>query len=246
MSRRYGFTLIELLVVIAIIAILAAILFPVFAKAREKARQASCQSNLKQVGLAIAQYMQDYDEKYPYAGNGTDDPYVAVNVCGWRGWLSNVVMPYVKNNQLFVCPSDGNNYYNVGTTTVPTGDSRFYKVSYCYNYAAAINSTTPSSTNVPGAGGAMGATVRPAELCMVWDSANRWADGTNAFGRDVAQAFAGNDNYGQRHNALANFLYADGHVKTNKFSQLRYRNLTNMPESDATVDRPVGPTWVYP
>jgi prepilin-type N-terminal cleavage/methylation domain-containing protein len=65
--KRTGFTLIELLVVIAIIAILAAILFPVFARARENARRASCQSNLKQIGLAVYQYTQDYDEKCPSA-----------------------------------------------------------------------------------------------------------------------------------------------------------------------------------
>ena len=98
---RKGFTLIELLVVIAIIAILAAILFPVFAKAREKARQASCLSNCKQLGLGIMQYAQDYDEKLPsYLA-----PWPAVPVgnegCDW--W--NGVYPYTKNTQVYVCPS---------------------------------------------------------------------------------------------------------------------------------------------
>ncbi len=88
-----AFTLIELLVVIAIIAILAAILFPVFAKAREKARQSSCASNLKQLNLAILQYAQDYDETTParwFAGGGH--------------WFE-VTQPYVKNRQLEICPS---------------------------------------------------------------------------------------------------------------------------------------------
>src|SRR5512137_1152715 len=94
MPKRRAFTLIELLVVIAIIAILAAILFPVFAKAREKARQSSCQSNLKQIGLAFMQYAQDYDEQYPY-----NDP-VAYDAAGadqlrsaWPGWISNSLAP---------------------------------------------------------------------------------------------------------------------------------------------------------
>ena len=89
MKRRMGFTLIELLVVIAIIAILAAILFPVFAKAREKARQISCASNLKQIGVAVMQYTQDYDEKYPqaYANNGNE-------------WY-DMIQPYIKSGDLY-------------------------------------------------------------------------------------------------------------------------------------------------
>src|SRR5690554_2271649 len=100
MSRhRRGFTLIELLVVIAIIAILAAIRFPVFARAREKARQASCSSNVKQLQLAVLMYAQDYDEKlvneaYALVGDGNAD-----GDASWRG----VLVPYVKNVQLFIC-----------------------------------------------------------------------------------------------------------------------------------------------
>ena len=91
--RRRGFTLIELLVVIAIIAILAAILFPVFAKAREKARQSSCASNVKQLGLGLLQYAQDYDESLP-----------ARYTAATNQWV-NVIDPYVKSQQLWVCPS---------------------------------------------------------------------------------------------------------------------------------------------
>jgi prepilin-type N-terminal cleavage/methylation domain-containing protein/prepilin-type processing-associated H-X9-DG protein len=100
-KRRQGFTLIELLVVIAIIAILAAILFPVFAKAREKARQASCQSNLKQVALGVLMYIQDYDEKPPCT------PYWECgrpNNSTTTRWYA-AIYPYVKNQQLFACPS---------------------------------------------------------------------------------------------------------------------------------------------
>lgn len=99
--RRRGFTLIELLVVIAIIAILAAILFPVFARAREKARQTSCLSNVKQIGLGFQMYKQDYDETWPamfWSGTTSRwEPYPGL----WGG----EVAPYIKNTQIFLCPS---------------------------------------------------------------------------------------------------------------------------------------------
>ena len=98
-SRR-GFTLIELLVVIAIIAILAAILFPVFAKAREKARQSSCSANIKQISLAMLQYAQDYDELFirrTYSDHATDHTII--------GNPRTPLEPYVKNTQIWVCPS---------------------------------------------------------------------------------------------------------------------------------------------
>ena len=105
---KKAFTLIELLVVIAIIAILAAILFPVFARARENARKSSCLSNMKQLGLGVAQYVQDYDSNYPVTPNqgGTYGP----------GW-TKVLFPYVKSAQIFRCPSDS----NPNTTTVSYG-----------------------------------------------------------------------------------------------------------------------------
>ena len=93
-KQKKGFTLIELLVVIAIIAILAAILFPAFARARENARRATCQSNLKQAGLGFAQYVQDYDETYPiYQGQGG------------RGW-GMIMQPYMKSTQIMQCASE--------------------------------------------------------------------------------------------------------------------------------------------
>ena len=99
LSRLKGFTLIELLVVIAIIAILAAILFPVFARAREKARQTSCLSNTKQIGLAMLSYAQDYDEKL--TGRRVPNLSGVTNYYWWQ-----VINPYVKNAQIFTCPSN--------------------------------------------------------------------------------------------------------------------------------------------
>ena len=120
-KRQAGFTLIELLVVIAIIAILAAILFPAFARARENARRASCQSNLKQIGLGVLQYCQDYDEKYPLAyddtfiqSSDTSKPagkyrtdvssYISAAAHHYYSWM-DFVQPYVKSIQIFDCPS---------------------------------------------------------------------------------------------------------------------------------------------
>jgi prepilin-type N-terminal cleavage/methylation domain-containing protein/prepilin-type processing-associated H-X9-DG protein len=117
-SRRRAFTLIELLVVIAIIAILAAILFPVFAQARDKARSVSCLSNCRQIGMAFMQYTQDYDEFLPL----TTFP-VAANT-----W-TDTVQPYVKNRGIFRCPSD----ISLNWTQPLTGQSEVRRSSYFLN-----------------------------------------------------------------------------------------------------------------
>src|SRR5262245_27837646 len=102
MRYRAGFTLIELLVVIAIIAILAAILFPVFARAREAARKAQCQSNLKQIGHAFEMYRQDWDGFYPTTNSGYLTPEGLV-----AAWDTGMIQPYIKNWKVLQCPSDG-------------------------------------------------------------------------------------------------------------------------------------------
>src|SRR5579871_2531261 len=105
--RKRAFTLIELLVVIAIIAILAAILFPVFAQAREKARATSCLSNMKQVSLALLMYVQDYDENFPTGSrfNPTTNNVYAIGL-GWAG----ASLPYIKNTQILKCPDDSTSF----------------------------------------------------------------------------------------------------------------------------------------
>jgi prepilin-type N-terminal cleavage/methylation domain-containing protein/prepilin-type processing-associated H-X9-DG protein len=128
-NTRKGFTLIELLVVIAIIAILAAILFPVFAKVREKARQTSCLSNEKQLGLGIIQYIQDYDEKEP---NGTTAVAgVASNV--GQGWVGQIYQ-YVKSTGVVKCPDDSTATITPSSATPIEGAGETdYPVSYAFN-----------------------------------------------------------------------------------------------------------------
>lgn len=140
---RQGFTLIELLVVIAIIALLAAILFPVFARARENARKSSCSNNLKQLAVGVAQYTQDFDEAFPWAWGGVGNP--AVNVCWWQ-----ILYPYVKNTQVFSCPSDSSKIAGGNSFTgqpAPNGyiDGRFH-ISYGVNYPIFANGGAGTGT----------------------------------------------------------------------------------------------------
>jgi prepilin-type N-terminal cleavage/methylation domain-containing protein/prepilin-type processing-associated H-X9-DG protein len=136
-GRKLGFTLIELLVVIAIIAILAAILFPVFSRARENARRASCQSNLKQIGLGLLQYTQDYDESMPRVDFGPGsfaDSNLSSGGDDYK-WM-DAIFPYVKSEQLFVCPSTRLSASNANTGTMKRyvyGNGRNYG-TYAANF----------------------------------------------------------------------------------------------------------------
>jgi prepilin-type N-terminal cleavage/methylation domain-containing protein/prepilin-type processing-associated H-X9-DG protein len=243
---KRGFTLIELLVVIAIIAILAAILFPVFAKARESARKATCQSNLKQIGLAFGMYKQDFDERWPQNGPpDATDCATMTNRFNYRGWISNALMPYTKNTGVFNCPSNNGTQSNIETPTAcgnPPPPNLVYRVGYNYNYMGVQQATGNTGNSMPGLGYVDASALRPAEQAIMWDSANRWADYNGGFfARDITAWFdQKNVNYGHWHSETANFLYMDGHVKANKFDQLKYQNFFNIPDLDPRFNRPIG------
>jgi prepilin-type N-terminal cleavage/methylation domain-containing protein/prepilin-type processing-associated H-X9-DG protein len=205
-QARTGFTLIELLVVIAIIAILAAILFPVFARARENARRASCQSNLKQLGLAIMQYTQDYDEMYPIASNfGRVYDGVSMNFTnGARVW-SREIYPYVKNSQVYQCPSAPDNQASIDVTSLSslTVGPR-YGMNNDFGTAGTTCDNSPAGEVCSGV--ALAAIPRPAELILMVDTqaVPGWAPYTAQY---TAQTVAA------RHFEGSNIAYADGHVK---------------------------------
>ena len=191
---RRGFTLIELLVVIAIIAILAAILFPVFAKAREKARQSSCQSNQKQIGLAFLQYAQDYDEIYVRVSGGSDQ----------RPLWQDALEPYIKNSQLYVCPSDAGRVLSGGYAPIQTVLCGYG--AYCFHF-----------------GQRMALYSRPADVVLITDSTgfrSHTASCTRGLTGGAACADGAYTWVAARHNDQANFLFMDGHVKTYRPDQI--------------------------
>ena len=239
--RGTGFTLIELLVVIAIIAILAAILFPVFSRAREKARQSSCGSNLRQIQLAIAQYAQDYDERHPNTWFGPNP--------GYYQW-EEAVLPYVKSAQLFVCPSASAIPYVPDTTpnqvdTPPWPDPAypFPRGGYAGNIAYWLGLCVAGiDANNPFGFRSLAAVVEPATTFMVWDSAvsglpgvfgEGWQDGTQ---QPTTVNWSANPPrleppswgvVGGRHTEGANFSYVDGHMKWNHLSRLLTKSTVN-------------------
>lgn len=197
MFRRKGFTLIELLVVIAIIAILAAILFPVFARAREKARQTSCLSNLKQLGLGVMMYVQDYDEVLPayFIGRYSPTPVSAAeptfgqqDATRWHQSWQTGIYPYVNNTQIFLCPST--TWQNRGTNY---GWCRAYIINGTYTEVFAADAHVPMSR-----------LIKPAETILI---------GEKAYGNP--NYILSGEYYCLRadHNDGANFAFADGHAK---------------------------------
>ncbi len=234
-KKRHAFTLIELLVVIAIIAILAAILFPVFAKAREKARQITCASNEKQLGIAFMAYVQDYDEHFPCGGAGNN----GFTNNGWAGQL----YPYVKSTGAFDCPDDPTSptqsqqteYGNkVTVTMVPVS----YAINLCFaygqyggNYQVIGGLSAPASTvllsEVIGAttdvtysnegnfGSSSPATLGYGEQYWMQPGNNTLRMDTGDLGGIALQTGGVNNSLNPigRHTGGSNFIMADGHVK---------------------------------
>lgn len=227
-----GFTLIELLVVIAIIAILAAILFPVFARAREKARQASCASNEKQLALAMLQYTQDYDESYPLSN--------LQSVAGQVGW-ANLLQPYVKSVSVYHCPD----FDGVVETSLDQGAQT---VTFNYNTVLGYGDDIGYETNTLGisTGSQTQAALTAPSLTVLFteafpydaSSGRPWGNGYTCSGRIVANWDEANlwgnpcsnqamdyDPLGYRpndpvprgavqvHGGGGNYAFTDGHVK---------------------------------
>jgi len=238
-NRSLGFTLIELLVVVAIIALLAAILFPVFGAAREKARQASCQSNLKQIGLAFVQYSQDNDDQYPAGGYHNDPGYYVWEGNGWGQVLYN----YAKSPQLFTCPDDNfkvtapnTEVSYVANRGLLEGLSQGASPGMNCKIAALVQPTSTvllyegsgysaSMTSIP-ANGQPSWTAGTAGMglgdnnCYTWgdcgNTVTGWMGGrsTSAQGLSNATVWVSNNGLGVgQHNSGANFLLCDGHVK---------------------------------
>jgi len=223
--------------VIAIIAILAAILFPVFARARENARRSSCQSNLKQIGFGLMQYVQDYDNRYPdtSATSAVGGDYYTHGT-GWAGTL----FPYIKSVQIYKCPSDSN-----GNT--PTVSYAFNGLLSGYGGVADLFGLPQSKAPISEAG--LTATARTVALCEItgastidpstaeksspaiqfkgdgWgNSAHLSSTGIYSTGlfRNHSTGAAGYDTSNGRHLETSNYLFADGHVKSLKGSAVTY------------------------
>lgn len=221
---RRGFTLIELLVVIAILAILAGILFPVFARAKAKAKQTTCLSNLRQIGAGIGLYMGDYDDRFPFAIDASDRnaPQIWSAHPEWQSLipsmpdLSDALQPYIRSKQIFRCPAD--NGTEVLESNLPTqfitapsmfdtyGSSYFFRTEIVFRFYSQSDFQLPSEVNV------------------LFDAAGHWHGG----GRPIRQ----NDPFVEVYNRLLGFryniLYGDLHAKSRSYMELQQAWATDL------------------
>jgi prepilin-type N-terminal cleavage/methylation domain-containing protein/prepilin-type processing-associated H-X9-DG protein len=228
---KRGFTLIELLVVIAIIGLLAAILFPVFAQARENARRSSCQSNLKQLGISFMQYAQDFDETQIF----DDMP----NSPNWSNIWMYQMQPYISNYEILRCPSDtnpnrpaansGHSSYVINDMYDNMDSGNYGAVSTRYNQLG--NVTVRLSQIQAPATTVMAADNTGGDECLMAGNVTRWSWEAGNFTYYPSQVLPSKGfrvlhSIGERHLGTTNVLYCDGHVKAVKLDKFVENQIT--------------------